>query len=120
MSDETPEPLEEWRDVVGFESYYTVSNRGRVRSSRTGRIRKLTPTVNCYEGIWLCNQGKSTYFLVHWLVAAAFIGPRPSGWVIDHRDNVPWNNQVGNLKYVTRSENAMRAGEIPRAYRRKI
>lgn len=46
-------------------------------------------------------------FTVHRLVAAAFIGPRPSGLHINHVDGVKSNNAATNLAYVTPSENTL-------------
>lgn len=43
---------------------------------------------------------------VHILVARAFIGPRPQGLLVCHRDDDPANNTLGNLRYATRVDNA--------------
>jgi hypothetical protein len=45
-------------------------------------------------------------FHVHTLVARAFIGDRPAGRVVDHRDQDVDNNRPSNLRYATRSVNA--------------
>lgn len=42
---------------------------------------------------------------VHELVAEAFIGPRPSGMVVDHIDRNPRNNAPSNLRYVSVADN---------------
>jgi hypothetical protein len=43
--------------------------------------------------------------MVHRLVAAAFIGPRPAGYEVNHKDGNPSHNAVSNLEYTTPSEN---------------
>lgn len=58
--------------------------------------------------------------LVHHLVALAFIGPRPKGMVIRHRDGDPSNNRVDNLLYGTQQDNmadALRHGTVARGRR---
>lgn len=49
---------------------------------------------------------------IHSLVAAAFIGPRPEGLVINHKDGNRLNNVVENLEYCTYSENYRHALDV--------
>lgn len=42
---------------------------------------------------------------MHRLVAAAFLGERPSGRIVHHKDHVKRNNRPENLEYVTPSVN---------------
>lgn len=118
--------VEEWRPVVGFESLYEVSNVGRVRrigkAARTGKghgggariglILKLRKHRGGYLMAQLWCNGKLTGRLAHCLVAPAFIGARPEGLDINHKDGDKTNNSVGNLEYVTRSENNRHAYRI--------
>ena len=46
---------------------------------------------------------------IHSMVAGAFIGPRPSGAQINHKDGNKQNNSLGNLEYVSAKENAQHA-----------
>lgn len=88
-----------WKDVVGYEGLYEVSNLGRVRSLnylRTGQTRILKSHMDRkgYLGVALCKNGKATYKLVHRLVAMAFI-PNPMNFpMINHKDENPLNNVV--------------------------
>lgn len=50
-------------------------------------------------------RGNRTY-RVHELVAEAFYGERPKGYVIDHIDREKLNNHYKNLRYVTWSTNS--------------
>jgi hypothetical protein len=101
-----------WRPVVGHESLYEVSNRGRARSKDShirGKIRKLQPHTSGYLQLRLrgCGSvGVNAY--VHHLVAAAFIGPR-GRLDVNHKDTDKRNNRVENLEYVTRRENIRHA-----------
>lgn len=110
---------EEWRPVIGWEGLYEVSDLGRVRSLprrvigggyggeaiRGGRM--LNPIVDTgdYRFVALSNGGKRK-LSVHSLVAAAFIGPRPTPkHEVRHLDGDPSNNTLANLAYGTGAEN---------------
>lgn len=103
---------EEWRAIPGHEGAYEVSNLGRVRSldrvvrKTTGparyRGRVLRParrTRGSYLSVVLADAGELRPWLIHELVAVAFIGPRPGGAWIAHDDGDPTNNTAANLRY---------------------
>jgi hypothetical protein len=115
---------EVWKDVVGFEGYYQVSNRGRVKSlSRyisngrgsqvfmEGRIRKIHVTTTGYYIVNLKKFGVQVSKKVHQLVAIAFLGHIPCGHrvVVDHIDGNPLNNYVENLQLISNRENTSRS-----------
>lgn len=101
---------EEWRDVVGYEGLYQVSNTGKVRSMnyrRSGAARDLVQTLtNGYPIVCLSASGKQKNHTVHTLVAAAFLGNRPDGYEVNHINAVKNDNRIENLEYVTPSENS--------------
>ncbi len=99
-----------WRSVSGFP--YDVSSCGKVRNTKTGRVLKPGLTGLGYPQVRLYTHGKQISMLVHRLVAAAFIGPRPAGLVINHIDGDKQNNDVANLEYVTQSDNIKHAHRI--------
>jgi len=97
-----------WFPVLGYEGLYEVAEDGRVRSlprpSTDGRI--LRPAFSGkYLGVALCKDGKQKTRLVHQLVAEAFLGPRPKGLDVCHKDGNKFNLHYTNLKYDTRSNN---------------
>lgn len=113
-----------WKPVVGFGGAYEVSSLGRVRSlDRTieqptpsgrgvmvrrwkGRVlRPVRRERGGYLSVVLSKQSKLTSFLVHELVAAAFLGRRPAGMWVAHNDGNPSNNAVSNLRYDTPAGN---------------
>lgn len=110
---------EEWRPVVGYEGAYEVSDMGRVRSldrpiphgrypgkTRIMRGRVLRPALSAgYPHVNLSVSGVGRAAKIHWLVAAAFIGPRPDGALVCHRNGDSTDNRVENLRYGTYSEN---------------
>jgi len=58
-----------------------------------------------YKLVSLWRDGKGRSCNVHRLVAAAFLGPCPTGMEVRHLDGDPTNNDVANLRYGTGSEN---------------
>lgn len=59
-------------------------------------------------------------FLIHHLVAQAFIGPKPEGMEVRHANDIRDDNRAENLSYGTRSENmydSIRNGSHNRASR---
>lgn len=96
-----------WKPVVGYDSFYEVSNLGKVRSlqDNLGRprllVRKQTTRASGYKTLEL----KGKHFYVHRLVAAAFICNPKNKPMVNHKDSNPSNNHVDNLEWVTQSEN---------------
>ena len=104
-------PHEEWRDVVGYEGLYQVSNFGRVKSfqHKYPRIMRADQQSKGYMQVHLHKNGSSKNFGVHTLVAKAFC-PNPENKLeVDHRNGDKTNNCVWNLGWATRKENTDRA-----------
>lgn len=105
---------EVWKACVGFPSY-EVSDEGQVKrvvgglGVKIGRIlrghkskRRGQERYIYYD---LSEDGIVHRVSLHDLVAAAFIGPKPEGLTVNHKDFNRFNNQPGNLEYVTDLEN---------------
>lgn len=99
-----------WKDVVGYNGKYQVSNRGSVRSlSYAGqgicKLRKLEITSRGYCQLSLYIEGVRKVHSVHRLVAEAFI-PNPGNLPeVNHIDENKSNNYVENLEWCTRKYN---------------
>lgn len=95
-----------WKDIAGYEGLYQVSNLGNVRSMNyrgRGIIKNLTPKCNNAGRLWvdLWKNGSGKCYLIHRLVAIAFI-PNPHRYPqINHIDEDPKNNRVENLEWCT-------------------
>ncbi len=107
---------EDWRSIVGFEGVYEVSISGRVRrvlqSSGTQAGRVVRPQYRDPQGypcVVLYRSQKARCCFLHHLVAEAFIGPRPLGKEINHKDGNKRNPNVMNLEYVSPSQNRKHA-----------
>lgn len=95
---------EEWRDIQDFIDYQ-VSNKGRIKSFYTDKIRKTSISNSGYERIVLCNDCNKQSKSVHRLVALAFL-PNPENYPeVDHIDRDKLNNNISNLRWVPKSVN---------------
>ena len=106
--------MELWKDIEGYEGLYQVSNLGRIRSTehidRLGRlkpstIRKVHDNGRGYLKVLLKENSKQKNFLVHRLVAIAFLEKPQNKDYINHKDGNKQNNRVDNLEWCNRSEN---------------
>jgi hypothetical protein len=98
----------QWRQVVGLEGLYEVSDTGTVATLRRGRraIRKVHVDTCGYFRITFKIGETTINRRVHTLVAEAFIGPRPDGMVVRHLNGNHLDNRSANLRYGTVAENA--------------
>jgi hypothetical protein len=126
-SNDTATP-EVWKPVVGFEGRYEVSNRGRVKSLAKPNPKGwmypekiLRPgNVKGYGQVTLRKDGVARQLKVHRLVLEAFVGPCPEGLLCRHLNDVPSDNDPGNLAWGTQQENAddrVRYQSMPRGER---
>lgn len=112
---------ENFKDVIGFENQYKISEFGKVvsksRIKEIGlgcqylskeKILKQSKNNKGYFCVSLSNGGKVTKMQVHQLVAINFLNHKPNGHekVIDHIDNNKENNHVENLQIISQRENA--------------
>ena len=104
---------EVWKDIPGYEGYYSISNRGRVKSHHkrsNGQIK--VPSYHQkmpYARIQLSKKGKISTHQVHRLVALTFITNPLNKAEVNHIDSNPLNNDVSNLEWATKHENMRHA-----------
>lgn len=111
--------MEEWKAVPDFTGLYEVSDQGRVRSvrlnrrTRPGLILKPRPSNQGYLRVRLYRPGGFRGdFLIHRLVATAFIGAPAPDLVVNHKNGIRVDNRAENLEWVTRSENQLHATRV--------
>jgi hypothetical protein len=110
--------IEEWKDIEGYETYYQISNLGNVKgisryvknkhntlSFIKEKIMKLCNDKDGYKLVCLTKNGNSKTCRVHFLVAKAFINKNNESDVIDHINNIKYDNRVCNLQYISLREN---------------
>lgn len=113
---------EVWKDIPDY-PYYQASSAGRLRvldrpvkhswcknsvSIRKGRILKPSKGTSGYYCVAISKDGVKKNKMVHCLVALAFLGPKGSNQVVDHLNSDRADNSIGNLEYVSVSENNRR------------
>lgn len=110
-----------WKDVVGYEGLYQVSNLGRVKSlaRKINRGQYIEDRGDVFMTLFLNRQGYFTVMLskngkkkqhrVHQMVARAFIPNIENKEMINHIDCNTQNNRVENLEWCTNSENQLHA-----------
>lgn len=115
--------MEIWKDVVGYEGLYQVSNFGKIKSydkwsdMPRGRGKQFYPAKELsictndkgYLQVTLYKNRKGLNKTIHILVAKAFI-PNPLGKpCVNHKDLNKANPHVDNLEWCTLSENSKHA-----------
>lgn len=121
MEQKIYESPEEWRDIKGYEGFYKVSNKGRVLKSN-GHYMKPSRIWDNHFRVALSKNGERKAYLVHRLVALAFI-PNPRNYPqINHKnengldnraENLEWCSPRYNLSYGTRTKRSSEHTRIP-------
>lgn len=97
--------VEQWRDVVGYEGLYKVSDLGKVRSVRRRRLLRPGIKSTGYAQVTLSRDGVNRYYSVHRIVAAAFL-PNPNALPqVNHKNGKKQDNRLANLEWCSASEN---------------
>lgn len=116
--------MEIWKDIIGYEGYYQISNLSRIKSlPRISRNNKgavlikekiLRPSKNSqgYYGLKLKSNCVVKYFKVHRLIAIHFIPNNENKPFINHINGIKHDNRIENLEWCTRSENCQHAHDI--------
>lgn len=99
-----------WREIPGYEGRYMVSNTGSVLSlnyRNCNYSRRLVPKCNNSGRLWveLFKNGQRKQFLIHRLVAMAFISNPENYPEVNHIDEDCKNNHVENLEWCSRQYN---------------
>lgn len=103
--------LEILSDAPSLEGRYQVSNFGRIKNSKTGKIRKNVDNGRGYYKFSVMTRGKNSSFYVHRLVAMCFVTLELGKHCVNHIDGNTFNNHCDNLEWVTQKENVNHAIE---------
>ena len=109
-----------WKDIIGYEGLYKISNLGRVKTlerfvKKNDRIHHLKERIRIaglgssgYLQLVLCVNNIKVNKMIHQLVAESFLNHKPNRYnlVVNHKDFNKQNNNVGNLEIVSNRENS--------------
>lgn len=107
---------EEWKDIVGFEGLYKVSNYGAIYSCYTNKELVPIKTSKGYYKVGLYKDNKKIQKRIHRLVAETFIKNDKNFLEVNHKDGNKTNNNVNNLEWCTGEyniEHAFSNGLVP-------
>ena len=125
---------EQWRDVIGFEDCYEVSNLGRVKRKKgitiykNGSVVRFKETVlkpctfkKGYKMVYLSKNSKKKTKSLHRIVAEAWIENPFSKETVNHINCDKADNRVSNLEWMSNEENIKHAIENGRyIYREEL
>lgn len=116
-----------WKDVIGYEGYYQVSNLGRFRSLdrkitrsdgmtylKKGEIKTGTKNKDGYLAIKLCKDGSYKSACIHRLVAEVFVENDDIclKTEVNHIDTNRANNRADNLEWVSHIDNIRHSAKL--------
>lgn len=107
-----------WKDVVGWNGWYSVSSLGRIRrdykgkNTRKGKILNKPKNNLDYHRVNLSKPGLMVPTAVHRLVAQAFICQGLVGYEVNHKNGNRIDNRLSNLEYVSPSENSLHSYHV--------
>lgn len=105
---------ERWLAIPGYEGRYAVSDHGNVMSmdfagSGLPGILKKHLARGYFSVAFYPQPRKVKRYTIHRLVMLAFVGPRPDGMQINHKNGIKTDNRLENLEYCTASQNMKHA-----------
>lgn len=104
--------LEQWKSLKGLVvngDNYEVSNLGNIRHVSSNKLRKPAKNNKGYQLVCLYQNNKVKGYLLHRLVALAFIPNIDNKPEVNHLDGNKENNVVTNLEWSTRTDNLRHA-----------
>ena len=115
-----------WKEIEGYPNYI-ISNMGRIKSlnyRRTGKEKIIKGSKNNsgYLSVTLSKKGKMNPYLIHRLVAQAFLDNPDNLSQVNHKnelkddnrvENLEWCSPQHNINYGTHNEKVAKTNSIP-------
>lgn len=116
--------MKNWKPVVGYEGLYEVSFSGEVRGVKrqgsSGAILRPGKRKDGYLQVHLRKGGKGKPWLVHRIVALAFLNEVEGKNYVNHIDGNRSNNAVENLEWCTAQENTQHSHDVLKKNTRSV
>ena len=109
--------MEQWKDIIGWEGYYQVSDLGNIKSLKRKGVTNYgerdyagscVNPIKCKSGyiaVNLTKQGFRQQKHIHVAVLEAFIGERPYKYDACHNNGIRSDCRLENLRWDTRKNN---------------
>jgi hypothetical protein len=114
--------METWKDIIGYEGFYQISDQGRVKSlsrlvdnhsgfKKVLKEKILIPSISKtgYFVVSFKKNNKRKTFKVHRLIAFAFIPAIKGKEYVNHINGIKLDNTIKNLEWCTIKENNLHA-----------
>jgi hypothetical protein len=102
---------ERWVEIPGYPGY-AASDLGRIKNVKRDAVLSGTLTKEGYAQVCIRKVDRRTVAYVHRLVAFAFLGPAPEGFVVNHKNAVKTDCRVENLEWVSVRDNIRHAASL--------
>lgn len=90
-----------WKAIKNYEGVYEINKLGEIRRVKTGKILRGYVGPDGYKRVGLTVNCKTKPYLIHRLIAIAFI-PNPNNYpCVNHKDENKSNNSLDNLEWCT-------------------
>ena len=99
-----------WVDIEGYEGLYKINDAGEVINVKTGATKAYKLNIG-YKTVQLWKENKGINHYIHRLLAKAFIPNPENKDCVDHIDGNRLNNDLSNLRWATKQENARNTGK---------
>ena len=101
------------KDIKNYEGLYAITSCGKVWSYKRKRFLKPIANEKGYLIVNLCKDGKVKKYMIHRLVAEAYI-PNPNNLPqVDHIDENKTHNYLNNLQWITNRDNSRKSNNKP-------